>query len=133
MWSFWWAWKSYLFVYMFFHVLFRLRKLPNFLFHLSYGMSFMLLIFAFMDVFIPCIPFHCETYSKWALHNCSLAVSFFLCKNLSSWFNQYILAVHYTLWQEICCTLCPGENPLDHIFSQMFVYTTQQISTPGNV
>lgn len=40
--------------------------------------------------------------------------------NLSSWSKQYILAVHYIPWHDICRTLHPDKNPMNHILSQMF-------------
>ena len=57
------------------------------------------------------IPCHCEAYSKWAVHNHSLGVRFFLYMKLSSCFKRYQLAVQYTLTQAAYYT-SHGQNPV---------------------
>jgi len=70
--------KLFVHIFVFSCFVFRLHRLPNFLFHLSHGMLLMLLIVTLMDVCIHShIPCHCETKSKWALHNHSLGICSF--------------------------------------------------------
>jgi len=119
--------KLFVCIFVFSCYVFRLHRLSNFLFHLSYGMLLMLLTATLMDV---CIRSHipCNSEADYIITHWASVLS-----NLSSWSKQYILAVHYIPCHDMRLTLHLDKNPLNHILSQMFVYTTQKISTTVNV
>ena len=70
-----------------------------------------------------------EAHFKWALYNCSMGNSFFLYKNLSSWFKRYKLGVQYTLTQDAPYP-SPGQDPVvSYIVTDVCIHNSENINS----
>lgn len=76
-------------------------------------------------VFIYCTPILCYYLQK-CVHLLSTEIPTVQMLSLMM-SNVSIICSDTTSWHEICHTSRPDKNPMDHMFLQMFVYTTHRM------